>query len=169
MTIKHLSVITNYRCALKYGHQVCTVELESITMLFPWIRFGQGSPGSFSLSLSLSLSSSFKIGQRYRRRGEREGGEGFACFACWLRQFVLAATNAAVTAVRLGPTGPPTLSVSPSAGSSAALSSVDRASHARLLGDSRGRAFSSLISLLGSLHDSSHFRSCVREEMYLRA
>lgn len=79
----------------------------------------------FSLSLSLSphKSLSFEIGQGYRR-GEREGGEGFACFASWLRQFVSAATNAAVVAARLGPTGPPTLSVSPSAGSSAALSSV---------------------------------------------
>lgn len=72
----------------------------------------QGSPDSLSLSFSPHKSLSFEIGQGYRR-GEREEGEGFACFASWLRQFVSAATNAAVVAVRLGPTGPPTLSVSP--------------------------------------------------------
>lgn len=84
----------------------------------------------FSLSFSLykSLSVVRNTARISAMRRERRRGKGFACFASWLRQFVSAATNAAVVAARLGPTGPPTLSVFPSAGFSAALSSVDHTS-----------------------------------------
>lgn len=69
---------------------------------------------------------------------------GFACFASWLRQFVSAATNAAVAAARVWnhrapyTFGPPRPVPPPPFHPSAVPL------HARLLDDSRGRAFSSL-------------------------
>lgn len=137
----------------------------------PMERLGQGSPDCLSLSRSLTFSPykslSVEIGQGYRRWGEREGGERFACFASWLRQFVSVATNTTVVAARLGPTEPPTLSVSPSAGSSAALSSVDRTSpRTSLRRFPRARLLFAHIPC--SLHGSFHFRSCIWRCIYDR-
>lgn len=73
----------------------------------------------------------------------------FACFASWLRQFVSDATAAvaAVAAARLGPPGPYTFGPPRPAPPPFHPSTVPF--HARLLGDSRGRAFSLLVSFLG--------------------
>jgi len=92
--------------------------------LFSWASLSsQGSPDSLSLH-SRELVFRNRAGIPPTRCEDE--ARGFACFASWLHQFVSAATNAAVAAARLEPSGPLHFR-SPSVGSTAALSSVGRA------------------------------------------
>lgn len=99
---------------------------------------------------------------------------GFACFACWLRRFVLATTNAAVAAARLGPPDPLhrtpyTFGLPPRPAPPPPFYPSVVPFHARLVDDSRGRAFSSLISLFGPPSVPFHFFFVSAPGMHLRA
>lgn len=106
-----------------------------------------------TLSTCCEFAGRNRAGDIARRRDERTR-RGFACFACWLRQFVLVA----VAAARLGP---PTLSGPPrSTGSSAALLSVGPCLSTHVSSTIPAGAPSLLISLFGPPSVAFHFCFC---------